>query len=673
MLDPDRPISRDTDDLLGRGALADQLATWVRDAPMQQGFVIGVTGAWGSGKTSVLNLLAARLPDATTVVRFDPWLFSDADQLVTRFFEELAGQLLHARGRRVKRLARRLADYGAAIGPAASVVLGPAGQLLGAPRQVAALNEQTAASRREAVRKALLSDPQRIVVLIDDIDRLDAREIREVMRLVKLVADLPGVVHVLSYDRARVQSALSDHGRQDGRAYLEKIVQATMAVPPVARDRLRKLTFDWVQEAIGERELESWDVDAWSELVIDGIENYIETLRDGRRLANMVPAVLDLTADEVAAMDVIALEAIRIFDPDVHESLASVAGELTGERSPFDFMIRDKQDEEARVRLAAVLKRSGRPEVTRGVLAKLFPPASALLGEDRSSARDSRWLEAKRVASLAVLRRYLHRSLSTGEAPSARVDQVVEALADAEALEQLLTDAPDEELDDLLRRARNRLAEQSTPDVVGCSLVLLRAVPRIASRPGFFEVEAARRIMWFVEDLLATLDDHDERVGSARRIVNEAPTLSLRVQLLYRLRTPPDKPSETPRLDVLGPSDFDDLRSRLAADVRTAGASIIAREDVPFWLVQVVGEADGSDAALDVLRQPEVLQAVLERSGTSLRPLSGDGISLHLKPLVDAAGLPVLNLLHELAASGTIDNDLADELRDALGHPPTDP
>jgi predicted KAP-like P-loop ATPase len=168
------------------------------------------------------------------------------------------------------------------------------------------------------------------------------------------VADLPGVVHVLSYDRARVQAALSDRAGQDGRRYLEKIVQVTMAVPPVARDRLSKLTFEWLQEAIGNRELEAWDSEAWSTLVSGGIENYIETLRDARRLANVVPAILDLAADEVAAMDVIALEAVRIFDPDVHEALASVADILTGAGSPFDLINREKGDAAARDKLEAV-------------------------------------------------------------------------------------------------------------------------------------------------------------------------------------------------------------------------------------------------------------------------------------------------------------------------------
>jgi hypothetical protein len=50
MLNPDRPISFEAEDLLGRGVLADQLASWVRDAPMEEGFVIGITGPWARAR-----------------------------------------------------------------------------------------------------------------------------------------------------------------------------------------------------------------------------------------------------------------------------------------------------------------------------------------------------------------------------------------------------------------------------------------------------------------------------------------------------------------------------------------------------------------------------------------------------------------------------------------------
>ena len=270
--DSDRPIASRDEDLLERGPLVDQLAGWVLQAPVREGFVIGVTGPWGSGKTSVLELLADQLADDVLLVRFDPWLFSGADQLVARFFDEVAGLLAEGKGERIKKVGQQLADYGAALSSAAGVVLGPAGHLLAAPQQVAALRQVSAGQQRERLRKALLESERRIVVLIDDIDRLDPREVGEVMRLVKLVADLPGVVHVLSYDRPLVQRALKRAGHRDGRAYLEKIVQVSISIPPVSKERLRQITLGWLGAAVGDRLLVAWDQTGWGTLVDGGID-----------------------------------------------------------------------------------------------------------------------------------------------------------------------------------------------------------------------------------------------------------------------------------------------------------------------------------------------------------------------------------------------------------------
>jgi predicted KAP-like P-loop ATPase len=257
-LDPDRPIVANEQDLLGRQQLVARLADWVREAPLEEGFVIGLTGPWGSGKTSVLNLLEESLEPEAIVVWFEPWLFSDADQLVTRFFDELSAQLKGDGAKRLCKLGTRMADYGAALSPAASVVLGPAGQIAGAPKQLASMQAASASAKRREIRAALQKRPQRIVVLIDDLDRLDPHEVGEVLRLVKLVADLPGIVHVLSYDRPRVERALELLCIDDGNAYLQKIVQASMGVPPIPRDQLRTMSMDWLQQALGERDLVAW-------------------------------------------------------------------------------------------------------------------------------------------------------------------------------------------------------------------------------------------------------------------------------------------------------------------------------------------------------------------------------------------------------------------------------
>ena len=64
-----------------------------------------VLGPWGSGKTSFVNLTRLDLKDAGwTIVDFNPWMFSGAEQLVDSFIIELTAQL------RVQSRFRDLAD-----------------------------------------------------------------------------------------------------------------------------------------------------------------------------------------------------------------------------------------------------------------------------------------------------------------------------------------------------------------------------------------------------------------------------------------------------------------------------------------------------------------------------------------------------------------------------------
>lgn len=90
----DNPIRGSADDTLGRSKLAKSFANQVLSLDASEGLVVGVLGAWGSGKTSFLNLARADLDAAgVAVLDFNPWMFSGAEQLVESFFVELAAQL----------------------------------------------------------------------------------------------------------------------------------------------------------------------------------------------------------------------------------------------------------------------------------------------------------------------------------------------------------------------------------------------------------------------------------------------------------------------------------------------------------------------------------------------------------------------------------------------------
>jgi ABC-type polysaccharide/polyol phosphate transport system ATPase subunit len=60
---PERPIQSNTEDALERGPFVRRLADALVNAQTNKatGVVIGITGSWGSGKSSILNLLREQI------------------------------------------------------------------------------------------------------------------------------------------------------------------------------------------------------------------------------------------------------------------------------------------------------------------------------------------------------------------------------------------------------------------------------------------------------------------------------------------------------------------------------------------------------------------------------------------------------------------------------------
>ena len=91
----DRPISQESEDLLERRYFANLLAKTLLNLNSQDTFTVGLYGKWGSGKTSIVNMMLEQLDklqsdqeDKMLVLRFDPWHFTDTTQLINQFQKE---------------------------------------------------------------------------------------------------------------------------------------------------------------------------------------------------------------------------------------------------------------------------------------------------------------------------------------------------------------------------------------------------------------------------------------------------------------------------------------------------------------------------------------------------------------------------------------------------------
>jgi predicted KAP-like P-loop ATPase len=88
----DKPVAAQPEDYFQRYEFARRIARVLAERRDSTSITLGVYGAWGEGKTSVMNFIAQELAaqSDTIVVPFNPWRFSDEQSLLLAFFTSLA-------------------------------------------------------------------------------------------------------------------------------------------------------------------------------------------------------------------------------------------------------------------------------------------------------------------------------------------------------------------------------------------------------------------------------------------------------------------------------------------------------------------------------------------------------------------------------------------------------
>ena len=325
MLSSDLPITKLEEDGLNRGSFAESLAKTLVQYSFPSSLTIGLYGEWGSGKTSLLNMVfenVERIDDSVVVLRFNPWLCSDPKQLVTQFFKQMATAIKLKKS--ITDKAWELIDQYADILGATSVIP-VAGEIVAAFTKVLTKKAEEETKERtndlqeskNQIIKKLRDEKIKIIVSIDDIDRLSEEEIVAVFQLVKSLADFPNTIYVLAFDYDVVVRALGKVQHGDGKEYLEKIVQVPFEIPAPNIDDIHEALFSKLNGILGDIPEEDWDKETWGELFQQGIKNYIRSIRDVIRYTNVFSLKYEHLKNETSAADLLGLTCLQVFEPTV--------------------------------------------------------------------------------------------------------------------------------------------------------------------------------------------------------------------------------------------------------------------------------------------------------------------------------------------------------------------
>lgn len=686
-LAPDTPILDESADALGRGALARLIAAELMSAPVDGGMVVGLMGPWGSGKTSVLNLVENELGEEVDVVRFNPWWFSGSAELMARFFAELAATLRSSDDEELQGAADRVLAYRDAIAPILKIAFGARGEAVGDIIVGAGdARDATRPSVREEydrLRETLSQARRRIVVFVDDIDRLTADEVREVVRLVKLVGELPHVSYVLAFDRHRVEAAL-DGSTGDGRAYLEKIVQVPHDVPFLAPATLRRLAIEQLSQNLDGVDLHRFDSQLWSQLFSQGIGPMLTSIRDSKRYSNIAPAAVSLVGDEVAGQDILALEALRIFEPDVYAKLPDIADALT-DSAGMDWREQSTIDEERRARVDAVMDHAKRREAAGELLKALFPAAGHFFGGSRYGSSGRAWRAARRVASREVLDVYLSKAVGPDALATAEVAEIIQLLSEPPQLRERLRTVEDAQFASLLDRLRDHVDDFPEDRSGRAALVFMEIEDRLPTDGrGFFEMPGSWALHALADALVHRLPP-EHRVEAVRGMVSEAPSMSIRQRIIRQFGTFPTRDRRSPDREILDEAETATAVADLAQQVVVTPAADLAGEPaLPYLLASVVQQddvAEGQAALVDKALNDDFFENTL--TGCISYVNSSDGSRT---PRLDWEGLVALFGDQVLCArirelEERRGGSANDKLREALdlatlhanGEPPPDP
>ncbi len=196
----DTAINDEADDELKFADKANKFAERVYNRGSTESLVFGLDAPWGTGKSSFLNLCQKywlkNYEDKVIVHTFDPLRYENREHLLDKFISSLISKIKkHVFIPEIESAASKYA----ALLKDSKMSFSLFGLSIGLPFFGQSIDDVF-----ENLEKVLLGVDQKIVIIIDNLDRLHLSEIKEILFTIKKAFTLPNISYVLCYDTVNI-------------------------------------------------------------------------------------------------------------------------------------------------------------------------------------------------------------------------------------------------------------------------------------------------------------------------------------------------------------------------------------------------------------------------------------------------------------------------------------
>lgn len=255
----DVPVQFREDESLGVGMYADILARFITSC--ETPITIGIQGDWGIGKTSMLNMVRELLAPTPRrkakyhVIYFNTWQYSqfqqeqflglsilkgimaevqNLDSLKEMRKDEKVRSAVKSFGRFITKLGNQVMQEHTGLDIQAAVEGGDEVSFL--HNDIVTQIRQMKEEFRNLVQVLVPNERDRLVIMIDDLDRIKPVRALEFLDAIKNFLDVESCVFVMAVDYSVIQSGMLEKlGRSaqelQGKSYFDKIIQVPFTMP----------------------------------------------------------------------------------------------------------------------------------------------------------------------------------------------------------------------------------------------------------------------------------------------------------------------------------------------------------------------------------------------------------------------------------------------------------
>lgn len=541
----DKPITKKEEDRFQRFNFSKRIAETIIQRNSDESIVFGLFGAWGEGKSSVINFIDGVLQQEEEIItiHLNPWRYTDEESLLYNFFERVAKALDKELNTKKEKAASLVEKYGGFT------------KFFGIDQTDISkvIADTKLEDFKERVDSFLSESSQRLVIFFDDIDRLDKQEISVLFRLIKLTADFSKTVYILSFDESMVAAAIGERfGNGDikaGENFLEKIIQVPLTIPKAQPEALKKFCFDLLNNAIDSNgiEINQDDANRFVHRFSSNLLNRLDTPRIAVRYSNTISFSLPLLQGEVNTVDLMLIEALKVFYPNYYKfvkdrpdffigsySSGSVYGGGGGtNQSKIDSLKKRLED------LGNSIKKSEKEKIEE-FLAELFPKLkSALQNYHYGNDFYEKWRKEKRICSTDYFDKYFSYAVIEGDISDVEFDLFISDLSVAEhelIKERVESFMAKTSAIKFIEKFHSKIDDITWEDGKKMSFVLTELADKFDSSGSFFSLgmdSSLKRAAILIYRHLELNKDREDLFEVCIELLQRTPTIEFTSELIY--------------------------------------------------------------------------------------------------------------------------------------------